>query len=383
MSTAITRGARDILTSEATVCDGNALTIAGQLPAAQYAEIKRVLEAAGGKWDKRAQATLFPGDAAAALAALLAGDRVVSAAEADQWYPTPAEIAGELAELALFEPGMEVLEPSAGLGALAREAIAAGCTVDCVELVMKRAGTLKDAGARNVWIADFLDVPPRAEYDRVIMNPPFTGRADTKHVLHALQFVKPGGLLAAVMGSGVTFRTDRDAVKVREMAASITPLPGGAFSESGAEIATALVVIPVPGADGLAPVRGGRTVAPFTVRVNGNRLFRITPVETFWCGDLQYVPVDCRDIRTGMESQSIVELGQAVTRAGLIADEQTRDAIRSAYANATRSPGDLSGAWLPDDYTITDPAGGAITEPAAPEPEPEPEPVPELAGTLF
>ena len=90
MSTAITRGARDILTSEATACDGNALTIAGQLPPAQYAEIKRVLEAAGGKWDKRAQATLFPGDAAAALAALLAGDRVVSAAEAEQWYPHAA-----------------------------------------------------------------------------------------------------------------------------------------------------------------------------------------------------------------------------------------------------------------------------------------------------
>jgi hypothetical protein len=34
MSTAITRGARDILTSGATVCDGNALTISGQLPPA-------------------------------------------------------------------------------------------------------------------------------------------------------------------------------------------------------------------------------------------------------------------------------------------------------------------------------------------------------------
>ena len=141
MSTAITQAARDVLTSEATVCDGNALTIAGQLPPGQYAEIKRVLEAAGGKWDKRAQATLFPGDAATALAGLLADERVTSAAEAEQWYPTPPDVVAELIDLAALEPGLTVLEPSAGLGAIAREAAAAGCVVDCVEMERGRAGT--------------------------------------------------------------------------------------------------------------------------------------------------------------------------------------------------------------------------------------------------
>lgn len=248
MSTTITATARAALAGA--VCDGNRLTIPGQLPAREYAEVKRVLETAGGPWNTRERAHVFPGDAAEALAAILASDgRVTSSREAEQWYPTPPDVVAEMLDLAWLQPGLEVLEPSAGLGAIAGPVVAAGCVVDCVELHEDRAGALRDTGARTVWIADFLNVPPRAEYDRVIMNPPFKGGADARHVLHALQFVKPGGLLVSVMSAGITHRGTGAAAKVRELASKggrVEPLPRDAFKESGAELATVLVVIPVP-----------------------------------------------------------------------------------------------------------------------------------------
>jgi hypothetical protein len=40
------------------------------------------------------------------------------------------------------------------------------------------------------------------------MNPPFEKTQDVAHVRHAFQFLKPGGVLAAVVSAGVTFRAD-------------------------------------------------------------------------------------------------------------------------------------------------------------------------------
>lgn len=398
MPTTITDTARAAL--ERAQCAGNYLTIPDRLPPGDYAEVKRVLETAGAAWNRAVQAHDCPGGAQEFLAGLLASDRVVSAAEAEQWYPTPPEVVEDLLTLAVLEPGLEVLEPSAGLGAIAREAAAAGCMVDCIELERGRAGYLMSAAfGGTVTCTDFLETTPTPAYDRVVMNPPFARGADVRHVLHALGFVREGGLLAAVMGAGVAYRADRRSQQIRDLVdkngGSITPLPAGAFAESGAGVATALVVIPVPAADGTVPVRGGRVIAPFTAIVNDTRRFRITPLETFWCGDHLYVPVDCRDTLTGMTSQSIVELATAATAAGLAGDEQTRDAIRSAYQNATSF--DRAGRYtigkgtrLPADFRISSTAGGRVintppvTQPApgpAPEAEPERELVP--AGTLF
>jgi predicted RNA methylase len=219
-----------------------------------------VLRAAGGQWEGgRIGAHVFPGDASAALAGILAATRVTSARERDQWYPTPGDVIGELLAAAGLCPGLEVLEPSAGEGAIAAAVAEAGCTVDCVELDSRRAQAIERTGvAREVRCGDFLAVPPRRGYDAVVMNPPFARNADTRHVEHALRFLRPGGVLAAVMGGGIEFRTDRAARKIRNLADGIMPLPGGSFHESGSDIETTLVVI---------RAAGGR-VQPGPVRVS-------------------------------------------------------------------------------------------------------------------
>jgi hypothetical protein len=79
------------------------------------------------------------------------------------------------------------------------------------------------------------------------MNPPFARNADTHHVEHALRFLRPGGVLAAVMSGGIESRTGRTVRRIRSLADGIWPLPEGAFHQSGTDIDTALVVIRAPG----------------------------------------------------------------------------------------------------------------------------------------
>ena len=247
MSTAVTAGVRGILSRASTV--GNQLYLPDHLPPGLYAQVDRVLRAAGGQWKGGLTgAHVFPGDATAALAGILAATRVTSARQRDQWYPTPAEVVDELLAAAELCPGLEVLEPSAGEGAIAVAAAEAGCAVDCVEIDSQRAQAIERAGvAREVRCADFLAMPPRPVYHAVVMNPPFARNADIRHVEHARRFLRPGGVLAAVMGGGIESRTSRAARKIRSLADGIWPLPDGSFHESGTDIDTALVVIRAPG----------------------------------------------------------------------------------------------------------------------------------------
>lgn len=264
MSTAVTGDVRAVLAAART--EGRRLFLDGErLDPDLYARVARVLKECGGPWSRRDQAHVFPdADAAEVVAGILTLDRVVSAKERQQWYATPAEIVERLVVRAGLMDHMEVLEPSAGQGAIVKAVVAEGCAVDAIEMAPHRAAVLSAAGARKVQCADFLTVPPHPVYHRVIMNPPFTGNQDVRHVLHALRFLLPGGWLVSVMAAGIRYRDDKGSRKIRALADGvITPhagtdesplrvrfesyiidLPDGAFRESGTDMATVMVEIP-------------------------------------------------------------------------------------------------------------------------------------------
>jgi 16S rRNA G1207 methylase RsmC len=114
----------------------------------------------------------------------------------------------------------------------------------------KRAAVTYAGGyARSVTMADFLALPARSEsYDRVVMNPPFAGKADIAHVWRALHYLRVHGVLVAVMSSGVMHREDRETTEFRDMVTraggSFEPLPEDAFKVSGTGVRSVLVVIP-------------------------------------------------------------------------------------------------------------------------------------------
>jgi len=227
---------------------GNTLRLCGQLDRKVYEHTNKVLEAAGGKWNRKAKAHVFEGEAIDAIEAILLTGEVAMRRDFDD-FPSPPAIVHRLIELAEIEPGMEVLEPSAGAGAIAKAISDTHAIVDCVELQQRYANKLLDwfGVALVLHVGDFLALTPRPVYDRIVMNPPFRNQADIKHITHALKFLKPGGKLTSVMSAGITFRQNRLTNDFRALLdvgkAHIEKNPDNAFKESGTLVSTVNIVI--------------------------------------------------------------------------------------------------------------------------------------------
>lgn len=157
-----------------------------------------------------------------------------------QLFQTPPEIAAQLVALLYLKPGARVLEPSAGLGRLL-DALAPfrPSEIVAVEMADNIAHELRNQKRPGVTVMnrDFLALMPEeiGNFDAVAMNPPFTMRSDIRHINHALDFVKPGGRVAALM-----LHTDHRVNALRDDATDWIELPPGAFKSSGTNVATIL-----------------------------------------------------------------------------------------------------------------------------------------------
>lgn len=240
--------------------EGSALKLIDQLDRSLYAKVNKVLEAAGGKWNRKAGTHLFDGEAADIMDRIILTGEIASlktkAQQFDAFY-SPPKVADRVIELAKIRPGMLTLEPNGGQGALAVRALDAGAVVMACELMPENVAILSKAiathpncGTSMIMQRDFLSVQPEPLYDRVVMNPPFSKQADIHHVNHALKFLKPDGLLVSVMSAGVSFRVNKLTSEfrdlIRERGGDIEALPEGSFKESGTGVNTVIVTIPGP-----------------------------------------------------------------------------------------------------------------------------------------
>ena len=234
--------------SRVTVDGNNIFLTCGQLDRKQYNTINEVLENIGGKWDRKVKAHVYPTDPTDALEQILLTGEIVPPKKYG-YFPTPPELAKRVIELAEIEPGMTVLEPSAGQGGIA-DFVPDGCTVDCVELLPENVVVLNSKGYM-VAQGDFLYIIPEPTHDRIVMNPPFASPAqsDVDHVLHAWKFLKPGGRLVAIMASSVAFRENKKTVDFRELLdrhGFMEHNPVGSFKASGTMVNTVTVVMDKP-----------------------------------------------------------------------------------------------------------------------------------------
>jgi hypothetical protein len=199
------------------------------------------------------------------------------------FFPTPRPVVDRLLQAADIQPGMSVLEPSAGKG-------------DILDVIRERH---PDAKAKGIEQYDTLAAIAREkghdvttgdtlaekgeQYDRIVMNPPFEKGQDIEHVRAAFDRLKPGGKLVAVMSEGPFFRNDAKATEFRDWleanGGTSEQLPAGSFTGKDAfrqtGTATRMVVIDKPAEQ---PTGEGPTRNPMRPRGAVNIGILKTPV---------------------------------------------------------------------------------------------------------
>jgi len=161
-----------------------------------------------------------------------------------QYYPTPTRTVDHVLDHHIGNmDGVEVLEPSCGDGRFLdglrkRKAKPYGIEVDALRANQARAK------GHSVMTGNFLATPAVKKFKIIVMNPPFYGTHYAQHVLHAWDFLEPGGQLVAILP--VTAREHGLLDPILPKKGWSTPwhdLPVGSFSESGTNINTVVLTI--------------------------------------------------------------------------------------------------------------------------------------------
>lgn len=120
--------------------------------------------------------------------------------KAHQFYPTPANLAQRVVDLAEIEPQHECLEPSAGTGAIAD--LMPMDQTRCIEVSKLRCDVLTAKGHDAVCM-DFAAWAESVsnQFDRICMNPPFDRGQWQAHITHAASLLSAGGRLVAILPS--------------------------------------------------------------------------------------------------------------------------------------------------------------------------------------
>lgn len=172
----------------------------------------------------------------------------------DERFATPLELADRMVKMAGIRNGDEVLEPSAGQGAIL-DAIyrvygVGNYVVDAVEVMdqnVKVLGRTFSGKCRQIFHMDFLKSTPTRGFNRIIANPPFSKNQDIDHIYHMYSHLAIGGRIVTLSSMSWTFGSRKKQVAFREwldaVGASVEEVPKGTFKSSGTNVSAMLIVI--------------------------------------------------------------------------------------------------------------------------------------------
>jgi predicted RNA methylase len=211
-----------------------------------YAQVKKALITAGGKYKKCGFEFT---ENAEVIQSRLVGGEAINDKKKYQFFATPSELAERLVALAEITPYCRVGELQAGQGAIANlvKPIARECVV--VELMPENCKALLRQGW-NVIEGDLLSMSIKdlgGGFDRIIANPPFTKNQDVDHIKHMFSMLNAKGKLVSMASKSWIHGSQKKQVAFRDwlddVDATITEVPAGAFKESGTSIGTVIVEI--------------------------------------------------------------------------------------------------------------------------------------------
>lgn len=183
------------------------------------------------------------------------------AEEGVDYYPTPEPVGLYMTKIAHLEPGMTVLEPSAGHGAISRWVPSSNnlTIIEPSEQLLNQARITAQANTTAI-NGTFESVSDRTKFDRILMNPPYgrNGVTALEHLKKAFTMLKPGGRMVAIVPNGPAFdkrfnkwmlgeadaKTGKTAAGQKDLAlVSSISLPRIAFAKAGTSVSTKILVL--------------------------------------------------------------------------------------------------------------------------------------------
>ncbi len=243
MKKTITNEVLDVLKQSR--CEGNQLHLPRQLPRELYVQTAKILELIGGKWNRSLAAHVFNGDCAERVDEAVIAGEVTDFQKLYQFYETPPELACRMVAMAGVQEGQQVLEPSAGRGAILK---ALPQTVHRTAVELNPSMVEIKALADSAHYTDFLQCNGElGTFDMIIANPPFRNGQDVDHVRRMFESLKQGGVIVSVMSPAWQYRTDRKHADFRAwlegLDHEVESLPEGTFKSSGTNVRSVLVTI--------------------------------------------------------------------------------------------------------------------------------------------
>lgn len=229
--------------------DGNVVYLPDRkLDRVDYDAVNKVLNALGGKWNRKTKGHIFDYESEDALEEVILSGEYSNKKKDFQFFETPPALAEKLCDMAEITSDCRVVEPSVGKGRIADEILKRNPKeLQCYELNTDMKNVL-DGKGYPVQYGDFLEMSnEEINADKIVMNPPFSKHQDIEHVYKAYDALNPGGIMVSVMGVSHTFRTDKKSEAFRDFLmltdAEVEMLPEGTFKDSGTMIKTCIVKI--------------------------------------------------------------------------------------------------------------------------------------------
>lgn len=154
------------------------------------------------------------------------------------FFPTPKSVVDSMLEyISEYLNVSKILEPSAGLGAIAKAAKEKfpDAELDIVELDPLNIEILQALGFSPIH-KDFLRFVPTEKYDLILMNPPFRVAGDATayitHIKHAYKMLESDGQLISILPDNPNF----EFVNWVNLHGYFFELPKNCFAESGTNL---------------------------------------------------------------------------------------------------------------------------------------------------
>ena len=199
-----------------------------------------------GQWNRKSGGHVFLNDPRSLVEGLL--DNGTLSVIRDGFFETPPEVVEQMLQLVWPKIGERILEPSAGLGAIANLLpVIIKSDIVCIERNQERCDILRSKGY-HVICADFLATNLTERFYTIYMNPPFEEMQDVDHVMKAHSYLQHGGQMVSVMSPAPFFRQDKRAEAFRswfqQNKGTRHMLADDAFKASGTGVqGTSLVVL--------------------------------------------------------------------------------------------------------------------------------------------